>query len=157
MAGLYQSKTLSNSVQEENFNSRPAVKITVPDKIKSLLVDDWENISKNNQLIPLPAKVPTNKILDLYLESEQAKYEVDQTDHDVLIEIVAGLREYFDKSLGRILLYRFEREQYHLLRKKWESGTEGFIDKGPGDVYGAEHLARLLGKYLAPFRHILSY
>ncbi|KAI5310475.1 Esa1p-associated factor [Ascosphaera atra] len=122
----------------------PTARIVIPDNLKSLLVDDWENISKNNQLVPLPARYPVNQILDMYLESEKKRKDLSTNDHDVLEEIVAGLREYFDKCLGRILLYKFEREQYHALRKKWEGGLDGFADKRPGDVYGAEHLARLL-------------
>lgn len=117
----------------------------MPDNLKALLVDDWEYITKNLQVVPLPAKVPVNKILEMYMEDEKAK-RTSPAEVDVLEEIVAGIREYFDKSLGRLLLYRFEREQYHILRKKWENGVEGYVDKGPCDIYGAEHLARLFGK-----------
>ncbi|KZZ95017.1 histone acetylase complex subunit [Ascosphaera apis ARSEF 7405] len=130
--------------KEEQFLSHPSVRISIPDNLKSLLVDDWENISKNRLLVPLPAQYSANQILDMYLESEKKKTNLSENDLDVLEEVVAGLREYFDKCLGRILLYKFERGQYHTLRKKWESGHDGFADKGPGDVYGAEHLARLL-------------
>ncbi|KAI5291200.1 Esa1p-associated factor [Ascosphaera aggregata] len=132
--------------KEEQFLSHPSVRISIPDNLKSLLVDDWENISKNRLLVPLPAQHSANQILDLYLESEREKPNLPKNDLDVLEEVVAGLREYFDKCLGRILLYKFERPQYHTLRKKWEGDLDGFADKGPGDVYGAEHLARLLGK-----------
>ncbi|KAK2748857.1 Esa1p-associated factor [Onygenales sp. PD_40] len=128
--------------KEEHFNSRPSVRIVMPDNLKALLVDDWENVTKNMQVVPLPAKVPVNKILDTYFEEEKVK-RATQTEIDVLEEVLAGIREYFDKSLGRLLLYRFEREQYNILRRKWESGAEGFVDKGPCDIYGAEHLSRL--------------
>lgn len=56
-----------------------------------------------------------------------------------------GVKEYFEKCLGRILLYRFEREQYFDIRQQWESGTKEWEGKGAGDVYGAEHLCRLFG------------
>ncbi|EGE79285.2 chromatin modification-like protein eaf3 [Blastomyces dermatitidis ER-3] len=127
---------------EEHFNARPSIRIVMPDTLKALLVDDWENITKNMQLVPLPAKVPVNKILDTYFEEEKVK-RTSQAQVDVLEEVLSGVREYFDKCLGRLLLYSFEREQYHILQKKWESAAEGFVDKGPCDVYGAEHLARL--------------
>lgn len=59
-----------------------------------------------------------------------------------------GLKVYFEKSLGKILLYRSERSQLGDVRKWWESGKfPEWEGKGPGDCYGAEHLARLLGKY----------
>ncbi|PGG98626.1 mortality factor 4-like protein 1 [Blastomyces parvus] len=128
--------------KEDHFNARPSIRIVMPDNLKALLVDDWENITKNMQLVPLPAKVSVNKILDTYFEEEKGK-RASQAQVDVLEEVISGVREYFDKCLGRLLLYSFEREQYHILQKKWESGAEGFVDKGPCDVYGAEHLARL--------------
>lgn len=92
---------------------------------------------------------------------------------DILEEVVAGIREYFDKSLSRILLYRyalvlsaglfcpgrlslcrglltfhrfrFERHQYMDIRKLWDSADQSSKYKGVCDVFGAEHLARLIG------------
>jgi mortality factor 4-like protein 1 len=114
----------------------------MPDNLKSLLVDDWENVTKNQQVVALPAKSSVNQILDDYLKEEKPK-RTGSTDLDVLEEVIMGVREYFDKSLDKILLYRFEREQYRVLRKRWESGSGEFADKGPLDIYGAEHLTRL--------------
>lgn len=78
----------------------------MPDLLKGLLVDDWENVTKNQQLVPLPHPHPVNEILDNYLEYERPHRPADSASLDVLDETVAGLREYFDKCLGRILLYR---------------------------------------------------
>lgn len=113
----------------------------MPDNLKSLLVDDWENVTKNQQVVALPAKSSVNQILDDYLKEEKPK-RTGSSDFDVLEEVIMGVRDYFDKSLDKILLYRFEREQYRVLRKRWESET---ADKGPLDIYGAEHLTRLFG------------
>ena len=124
---------------------RPSVRIFMPDNLKSLLVDDWENVTKNQQVVALPAKAPVNQILDAYKEDEKPK-RVTPVDIDVLEEVVGGIKEYFEKSLDKILLYRFEREQYHQLRKRWEAGSGDLADKGPLDTYGAEHLIRLFGK-----------
>ncbi|KAK2768474.1 Esa1p-associated factor [Arachnomyces sp. PD_36] len=128
--------------KEDQFNSRPSVRIVIPDTLKALLVDDWENVTKNKQVVPLPAKYPVNTILDMYCAEEKQKRH-DTPEVDVLDEVIAGIKEYFEKSIGRILLYRFEREQYHVLRKSWESGTGDLANKAPGEIYGAEHLARL--------------
>ncbi|KAL5001949.1 chromatin modification-related protein eaf3 [Aspergillus recurvatus] len=125
--------------KEEHFYTRPSVRIVMPDNLKSLLVDDWENVTKNQQVVALPAKSSVNKILDDYLKEERPK-RTGSSEVDVLEEVIMGIRDYFDKSLDKILLYRFEREQYRVLRKKWESET---ADKGPLDIYGAEHLTRL--------------
>jgi mortality factor 4-like protein 1 len=118
----------------------------MPDNLKSLLVDDWENVTKNQQVVALPAKSSVNQILDDYLKEEKPK-RTGSADLDVLEEVIMGVREYFDKSLDKILLYRFEREQYRVLRKRWEAGSGEFADKGPLDIYGAEHLTRLFGEF----------
>ncbi|KAL1983449.1 hypothetical protein VTN96DRAFT_10355 [Rasamsonia emersonii] len=128
--------------KEEQFLSRPSVRITLPDNLKAILVDDWENVTKNRQVLALPAPISVNTILDTYAEEERAK-RTNPADLDVLEEVIAGIKEYFDKSLDKILLYRFEREQYRLLRHRWEAGSGNFADKGPLDIYGAHHLMRL--------------
>lgn len=121
----------------------------MPDNLKSLLVDDWENVTKNQQVVALPAKAPVNQILDDYHDEEKPK-RATSADLDVLEEVVMGVREYFDKSLDKILLYKFEREQYRTFRKKWENGSGSFADKGPLDIYGAEHLTRLFCMFPNP-------
>ncbi|CAG8016134.1 unnamed protein product [Penicillium olsonii] len=134
--------TLTN-IQEDSFNTRPSVRIVMPDNLKSLLVDDWEQVTKNQCVVALPSKLPVRQILRDWHEEEEPKRSGSSADEDVLEEVVAGLQEYFDKSLDKILLYRHERQQYRNLRKKFEAATGELADKGPIDVYGAEHLIRL--------------
>lgn len=98
-------------IQEEGFHARPSIKILIPDHIKAILVDDWENVTKNCQLVPLPAAHPVNSILNDYIEFEKPKRMEGSAAADILEEVVAGLKEYFDKCLGRILLYRYEVEK----------------------------------------------
>lgn len=121
------------------------MRIIIPDNLKAILVDDWEFVTKNNQLVPLPAKAPVNDLLDIYFDEEKPK-RTGQSEIDILEEVVAGIREYFDRSLGKILLYPFEREQFDVICNKWDSDEEDYADKGPCDTYGAEHLARMFGK-----------
>jgi MRG len=128
----------------------------MPDNLKSLLVDDWENVTKNLQVVALPAKCSVNMILDDYLREEKPK-RATPADLDVLEEVIMGIKEYFDKSLDRILLYKFEREQYHAQRKKWETGSGDLFDKGPLDTYGAEHLTRLFGESRRKRIHSLTW
>lgn len=92
--------------QEEGFHARPSIKLAIPDHIKAILVDDWENVTKNQQLVPLPSAHPVNSILADYLAFEQPKRISGSAEADILEEVVAGLKEYFEKCLGRILLYR---------------------------------------------------
>jgi hypothetical protein len=92
--------------QEEAFHARPSIKIIIPDLLKGLLVDDWENITRNNQLVPLPHPHPVNQVLQDYLNYEKPQRTEGSASIDILDETIAGLKEYFDKCLGRILLYR---------------------------------------------------
>lgn len=96
-----------NYLQEESFHSRPSINIAVPDHIKAILVDDWENVTKNNQLVPLPAEKPVNQMLDDWFEFEKPRRQIGSAQADILEEVVAGMKEYFEKCLGRILLYKF--------------------------------------------------
>lgn len=60
---------------------------------------------------------------------------------NLIREVLAGLKVYFDRSLGHSLLYRYERQQYIDIRKRPE-----LENKVMSDVYGAEHLLRLFGE-----------
>ena len=106
--GLVREQVLThdNRIQEESFHARPSIKLTIPDHIKAILVDDWENVTKNQQLVPLPSANPVNKILNDYVQFEQPRRLPGSAQADILEEVVAGLKEYFEKCLGRILLYR---------------------------------------------------
>ncbi|KAI5846545.1 MRG-domain-containing protein [Morchella snyderi] len=121
--------------KEEEFMKRHDVKINIPDNLKALLVDDWENVTKNQQLVPLPRDLNVTQLLQKYRESVPKKRE-GSADADIFDEVIAGLKLYFDRSLGTILLYRFERQQYLEIRKEHPG-------KEPSEIYGAEHLLRL--------------
>jgi mortality factor 4-like protein 1 len=124
--------------------AKPAVRIVMPDALKSILVDDWENITKNYQLVRLPALYSVNRILDDYQNQERPRRQ-DSISLDLLEEVVAGLKEYFNKSLGRILLYKYERGQYEDLLGRIDTSTDDLSGRQLADVYGAEHLLRLFG------------
>jgi len=129
--------------QEESFHSKPMINLPVPDHIQAMLVDDWENVTKNNQLVPLPHDKPVEKIFEDYLNAERQNRPAGSASMDILEEVIAGFREYFEKALSRILLYRFERHQYMEMRKLIDS-EEDTLHKSVCDIYGAEHLARLI-------------
>ena len=159
-------KTIDNKIkftdkpalqQEETFNLRPAIHINVPDHLKSILVDDWENVTKNLSLVPLPSKPSANEILTSYFDEEKNKRHLGSPEADLLEEVVAGLKEYFEKCVGRILLYRFERQQYLEVYNAVQAGMGEYEGKGMGDIYGAEHLCRLFGKSLPFFPYNINY
>jgi hypothetical protein len=97
--------------QEETFANRPSIRITIPDHLKSLLVDDWENVTKSLLLVPLPSQAPANFIIDTYFHEEKQNRRLGSPEADVFHEFCAGMKVYFEKSVSKILLYRFERGQ----------------------------------------------
>ena len=106
-------RTKDNDIQlEQDFVSRPMIKLPLPDTLKSLLVDDWEFVTKQMLLVPVPSKAPANFILDSYFEDEKSMRRLGSAEADILEEVVQGLKVYFERSVGKVLLYRFEREQW---------------------------------------------
>ncbi|KAJ1999182.1 Esa1p-associated factor [Coemansia thaxteri] len=117
----------------------PDVKLPIPNALKAQLVDDWERITKDKLLVSLPRKPTITELLEQYKEyrrSAKDRRRPGRRDEEVADEIIEGLKMYFDKALGNVLLYRFERYQYQQIRER-------FPDKPPSDIYGAEHLLRL--------------
>ncbi|KAF2130817.1 mortality factor 4-like protein-like protein 1 [Dothidotthia symphoricarpi CBS 119687] len=140
-----QKRMRDNDIEkEEVFQNKRAVRIYMPDRLKSLLVDDWENITKSLQLVQLPSTKPAATILDEYSAWAVSTGNRNNTETDILEEVVAGLKEYFNKSLGRLLLYRFEREQFFDIYTRMEQPTDELAGKTLAEIYGGEHLLRLL-------------
>lgn len=107
------------------------VYLPMPTPLKHILVDDWEYITKDHKLLPVPATVTVSKILQKFAAQHRASKE-----DTILHEYVTGLEFFFNRSLSLTLLYKVERLQYLELRK--EHG-----DIAPADYYGVEHLLRL--------------
>lgn len=115
----------------------------MPDRLKSILVDDWENVTKSLQLVSLPAKYPASVILDEYFAYATAPGMRSNAETEILQEVIHGLKEYFNKALGRLLLYRFEREQFFGIYSAISLPTGDLAGKQVADIYGGEHLLRL--------------
>ncbi|GHJ88258.1 hypothetical protein NliqN6_4660 [Naganishia liquefaciens] len=136
---------------EEAYLKRPEIKIPIPDVLKVKLVDDWEYITKNHQLVTLPRTPNVKEIVEefkAYVESKKANQASSKPTRSdaVLAEIMNGIVLYFDKALGNNLLYRFERAQYVDIRRKTAEV------RPMSEIYGAEHLLRLfvnLPSYIA--------
>ena len=115
----------------------------MPDTLKSLLVDDWEKVTKEQRLVPLPSSIPVSLFLDDYHDAEMTKRREGSAEADILEEVIAGVREYFNKCLGRLLLYRFERRQWQDVHTQLNKSTGELSGKQVAEVYGCEHLLRL--------------
>lgn len=130
-------------IQEETFQARPSIRIVMPDNIKSLIVDDWERVTKNGSVVQLPHAKSVYQILQDWRAEELPKRH--HVDVSVMDEVIAGLSEYFEVVIDKLLLYRYERHQYRVLKKKFFNNK----DKTPLHVYGAEHLIRLMSMFLS--------
>jgi len=117
------------------------MKLQIPEPLKLYLVDDWENITKDKKLVTLPRKPTVQEIINEYkkITSESQKDEKNR-EFDLISEMLDGVQLYFDKALGNILLYHFEREQYNKIQKEDE-------DRSMSKIYGAEHLIRLFVQF----------
>ena len=108
--------------------------------LKSKLVTEWDAITRENKLVRLPKEGHTvASILD--------EFEDAMDKREPWVEIVEGLKSYFDKTLKQMLLYPQEETQ----AEKVLRGS-----KRPRDVYGAEHLLRLFVKLpdILPFTNL---
>lgn len=160
-------QTVEHVQVDDEFKSKPEVKIPVPDDLKRQLVDDWDFITRQKKLVGLPRKPSVQDIITQYLKDSNFKGH----HLELAKEVTAGLITYFEHCLGSILLYRFERAQYVDIfaraQEEPEAATEGSNADGDQDkekehgakeetqslagkkmseIYGAEHLLRLFVK-----------
>ncbi|KAG6919921.1 hypothetical protein DXG01_013270 [Tephrocybe rancida] len=132
---------------EDDSSRKPELKLVLPEILKVSLVDDWEAVTKNNQLVTLPRDPTVVGLLDEFATYVIQTKPSHLRDPVMLIpSIVSGLIVYFDRSLGANLLYRFERPQFAEVRRMYKTGQQVVIgqEKEPSAVYGAEHLLRMI-------------
>ncbi|KAI9464005.1 MRG-domain-containing protein [Lactarius psammicola] len=132
---------------DDDGTRRPEMRLVVPDTLKVLLVDDWEAVTKNNQLVTLPRSPTVSEILEEFKQHILGSPPPNLRDPQVVLPtIVSGLQVYFDKALGSNLLYRFERPQYADIRKRYVTGPTVQVsqEREMSSIYGAEHLLRMI-------------
>jgi len=133
--------------EEDEGTKKPEMKLNVPEILKVKLVDDWEAVTKNNQLVTVPRTPTVVEILEEFGDYAKSGKCPNLREADLVTStIMSGLQVYFDKSLGANLLYRFERPQYAEIRKQYITGPKVIIgqEKDMSAIYGAEHFLRML-------------
>lgn len=99
------------------------------------IVDDFEFVTKERRLVPLPRQPSVQQILHKWVNARR------QSTDKATREVAEGIQTYFDAALPKILLYRFEVKQY---KDIFQTGTKRDETLLPSAVYGAEHLLRLM-------------
>ncbi|GEQ68717.1 hypothetical protein JCM33374_g2385 [Metschnikowia sp. JCM 33374] len=123
--------------KRQKLDHRSGYEVMLPfsPRLKCVMVDDWELITKDRKLVDPGSTTSVAILLKQYLEWKRPQQSEELTR--TTAEAVSGLRVLFDQTFGLDLLYKFERLQYSELlrtRKNLE----------PSSVYGVEHLLRLL-------------
>ncbi|CCH62215.1 hypothetical protein TBLA_0G02770 [Henningerozyma blattae CBS 6284] len=136
--GMANNGMSSGTPNGNNNGSR--ITLHMPIRLKAVLVNDWEYVTKDKMIVKLPPKLTIHQIMENYLKlkSDQLETPVEQSQ---LNEFILGLKLYFNKSLPVLLLYRLERLQFNNLIQL-ENVSIDNIDFTK--IYGCIHLLRLL-------------
>jgi mortality factor 4-like protein 1 len=107
------------------------VRVVLPRELKDQLVSDWERVTREPRAwAPVPRDPCVAAVLDRFVAKRGEKKWRDVAD---------AVKRYFDAALPKLLLYRYEREQWEILKTRRAGAA-------PSALYGAEHLLRLLAK-----------
>jgi len=126
---------------EEQFRTKLEIKIKIPEELKSYIVDDWNQICKKRRLCVLPAKITADQLINEYTRAKTLNKaeKMKNNKEKAIIEVTAGVREYFNVMISSQLLYKHEKSQYDQLIKSEPNMV-------PCKTYGVVHLLRLFTK-----------
>ncbi|CAG8542747.1 13926_t:CDS:2 [Acaulospora colombiana] len=54
------------SIDKDDFVKKPKILFNMPEPLRALLVQDWENINKSHMNVPLPRKPHVGDIIENY-------------------------------------------------------------------------------------------
>ncbi|CAG8457525.1 2594_t:CDS:2 [Ambispora leptoticha] len=129
-------------MRSKEKRDRNTQNLQISDEMKVKLIDDWEWITTQYQLVPLPKSRTVENILDDFYQYKKkfdpkSSRDDPQKNGDPLWQDLEGLKIYFNEALEARLLYRAERAQLYEFKEE-NVGVEC------STYYGAEHLLRLL-------------
>ena len=120
------------------------VELPLPELLVQFVMSDCEFVTREHRLVPLPRAPSVSSILKAFLRL------VDAVEDDPRIAIVDGVRLLFNAALPVHLLYRFERLQHIELRQRLDAAGD---PSDLADIYGAEHLLRLVVRIPSVIAH----
>lgn len=130
--------------QRERLIEIPAhLRFRVPVLLKQILLQDYEQIMQCGRCLPLPRSMHSRPSAAQVVRDWQEFRKADE-DEDVcaqIDEIADSFVEYFNAAIYHFLLYSHEVGLHDRTMK--ELAGNGFP---PSEVYGAEHLVRLIVK-----------
>ncbi|KAI7905273.1 chromo domain-like protein [Cokeromyces recurvatus] len=88
------SKKAKLDEEEESYLNKPELRLDIPDTLKGQLVDDWENVTKNQQLVTLPRTITVNDVLARY-----KRFKRDKKGNNQLHQYANIRKDYPDKEL----------------------------------------------------------
>jgi mortality factor 4-like protein 1 len=120
---------------DTHAQTRTHTQLTLPATLQRRLLDDLDMIEER-KLLPLPRTPCIRQVLDMFVASRGKRSKQEQ---DEVVEMVQGLTAFFDMALPRMLLFSFESLKYKRVQSEHP-------DLKPSQLYGGEHLLRLLMK-----------
>ncbi|GIY51177.1 mortality factor 4-like protein 1 [Caerostris extrusa] len=124
---------------ETNNEDSLKVKITLPDALKDWIIDDHDLVNRQKKIVQLPARITVDHILANYVRERVSTKALTKVWEDSVVDFSNRMRELFNVSLGKSLLYKFERPQYSQMLKDHK-------EIKMCQLYGAAHLTRLVCK-----------
>lgn len=115
-------KTPSYVCKQDDFLKLHEIKIRVPDELKPILVDDWELIVNQSQLLKLPPKYSIDRILNEYYFSKKQSTKLP-LNHTIegYENFILNIKRYFNFLIEKDLLYPMEVEQLAYLKLNYET------------------------------------
>jgi hypothetical protein len=119
----------------------PQLRLTIPPSLKQMVLDDFDLIMHQGKILPLPRPAHSRPSVAELIRDWQV-FRKDEEEEELCIkidEISDKLIEYFDLSLRQSLLFQPEVTACDV-------ALAATSDLAPSDIYGAEHLVRLIVK-----------
>lgn len=122
------------------------IKIDILQPLKDWLIDDWDLITRQKKILVLPARVTVDHVIASYVKEKVSVKGLTQRMESTIVQISNRIRDCFNVLLGKMMLYKFERQQYAEMLSEYPGSSMC-------QIYGSIHLLRMftkLGTLLTP-------